>query len=269
MGILNITPDSFSDGGHFYTRHANKKSSLSLDKVMQRAEAMLREGASIIDVGGESTRPGAEPVGLQEEMDRVLPVVEKIKQELDVLVSVDTSAPEIISASAKLGTGLINDVRALQQPGAIKAAAQSGLPVCLMHMQGSPVVMQAAPLYQNVIKEVVDFLRQRIEACEAAGIDKANIIVDPGFGFGKSLEHNLTLIKHLSELQVLACPILIGVSRKSMIEKITAAPVAERLIGSVTLALACVARGATIVRVHDVRETVEALKLHQAVMNAD
>ncbi len=264
MGILNTTPDSFSDGGNLY-----RDTRLDLDSALRHADSMVNAGAAIIDVGGESTRPGAEPVSLAEELDRVIPVVEQLHARFDVVVSVDTSRAEVIAESAKAGAHFINDVRALQKEQALQAAAQSGLPVCLMHMQGEPDTMQQAPNYSKVVEEVIAFLKQRIAVCEAAGISRQQIVLDPGYGFGKTLEHNLLLVKHLDQLQTLGCPLLIGVSRKSMIGKITGAEVADRLVGSLALTLECVQRGAHIVRVHDVRETVELLKVHCAVEQAE
>lgn len=255
MGILNITPDSFFDGGR-YTH---------LDHALFQAEKMQKEGAAIIDVGGESTRPGAEPVSLQEELDRVLPLIEKISANLDVVISIDTSKPKVMLEAARLGAGLINDVNALQAEGAIAAAVSTDLPVVLMHKQGQPKTMQQAPQYESVVKEVLAFLRIRITACEAQGLTKNKIILDPGFGFGKTLKHNLTLLKDLVLLESLQCPILVGLSRKSMIEAILDIPAEDRMNASVALALMALERGARILRVHDVKPTVEALKLWQAV----
>lgn len=255
MGILNITPDSFSDGGR-YTR---------LDAALRHAEQMLSEGAAIIDVGAESTRPGAAVVGTEEELDRLLPVVEAIASRLDVIISIDTSTPEAMTAAAAAGAGLINDVRALRRPGALAAAAATGLPVCLMHMQGEPTDMQAAPHYRQVVSDVCSFLSERIQACEAAGIPRTQLIADPGFGFGKSLQHNLQLLRHFDELQSLALPLLVGVSRKSMLGQVLAgAGVNERQSAGLAAMLLAVERGARIVRSHDVRPTVDALALWQA-----
>jgi len=263
MGILNATPDSFSDGGQLFAEQ-----NLDIDLALRRAEKMVEDGASIIDIGGESTRPGAKPVSLQEEMDRVIPVVESIHHRLDTIISVDTSSPEVMAEAARVGAGLINDVRALQKEGAVEALARSGLPACLMHMQGEPDTMQDAPQYQDVVEEVLAFLSARIAVCEEAGIKKSDLLIDPGFGFGKTLEHNLFLVKYLDRLQSLGCLVLVGLSRKSMIGKITGSEVDDRLVGSVVLAMECVSRGASIVRVHDVKETVEALQIHQAVLKS-
>lgn len=263
MGILNITPDSFSDGGAYY-----QAGNLSLDMVLKRAEQMLAEGADILDVGGESTRPGAAVISEQEELDRVIPVVEALVQKLGALVSVDTSNAGVIRESARKGAGIINDVRALNRDGALLAAAETGLPICLMHMQGQPQTMQNAPLYKDVITEVIDFLRERITACEAVGINKTRILVDPGFGFGKTLAHNLALLARLPELAVLDAPILVGLSRKSLLGQLLNRSVDERLPGSLALALAAIERGAAIIRVHDVAATKDVLSVYQAIKNS-
>lgn len=263
MGILNITPDSFSDGGCYYqTGH------LSLDLVLKRAEQMLVEGADILDVGGESTRPGAAIVSAQEELDRVIPVVEALVQNLGAIVSVDTSTASVISESAHAGAGIINDVRALMREGALIAAAETGLPVCLMHMQGQPQTMQNAPRYDDVVAEVLSFLQQRITACHAAGITKERILVDPGFGFGKTLAHNLALLARLPELAALDAPILVGLSRKSLLGQLLNRGVDERLPGSLALALGAVERGAAIIRVHDVAATKDVLTVYHAIKNS-
>ena len=263
MGILNITPDSFSDGGSYH--HAGH---LSLDLVLKRAEQMLAEGADILDVGGESTRPGAAVVSEQEELDRVIPVVEALVEKLGALVSVDTSTASVIRESAQKGAGIINDVRALTRDGALDAASKTGLPVCLMHMQGQPQTMQQAPQYEDVVAEVLTFLRDRVAACNAAGITKERILIDPGFGFGKTLAHNLALLARLHELAVLDAPILVGLSRKSLLEKLLNRDVGERLAGSLALALAAAERGAAIIRVHDVAATKDVLAVFNAVKNS-
>ncbi len=260
MGILNTTPDSFSDGGNNYINNQ-----LSIDVVLRKAEEMLVDGARIIDVGGESTRPGAAVVSEQEELDRVIPVVEALVTKLDALVSVDTSTASVIRESAQKGAGLINDVRALQREGALMAAAGSKLPVCLMHMQGQPENMQAHPEYVDVVSDVDVFLRERIEACLNAGIARDQIILDPGFGFGKTLAHNLALLRRLPELGELGYPLLVGMSRKSMVAQLLNRPVNERLAGSLALALLAAERGAKIIRVHDVAETADVLKVFAAV----
>jgi dihydropteroate synthase len=260
MGILNITPDSFSDGGKFFQ---SQKPDLSA--VLKTAEQMVKNGATILDVGGESTKPNAAVVSTQEEMDRVLPVVDHLSRELDVIVSVDTSNPEIMVASAALGAGLINDVRGLRRPGAIAAAAATQLPVCVMHMQGEPDVMQTAPQYDDVFDEVAQYLQERVKACVEGGIGKDRILLDPGFGFGKTVQHNLILLKRLNELAELGYPLLVGLSRKSLIGKITDRDVDQRLAGSIALATLACMKGARVIRVHDVRETVDAVKLVTAV----
>src|SRR5690606_30414240 len=250
MGIVNVTPDSFSDGGSLYTG-----ARLDIDKVLARAARMVADGASILDIGGESTRPGARTVPSQEEQDRVLPVVERLAREFDAVLSVDTSDPQVMLEAAARGAGFINDVRSLSRPGALEAAAATGLPICLMHMQGEPVVMQQGPRYDNVVAEVQEFLRQRIEACTRLGIARRNLVLDPGFGFGKSAQHNLQLLNQLDQLQSLQCPLLVGLSRKSVIDHVLQRPVGERMAGSLALATIAAMRGAIIFRVHDVRET--------------
>lgn len=255
MGILNVTPDSFSDGGKF-----NK-----VDHALKHAEQMIANGAAIIDVGGESTRPGAAPVTLQQEMDRVLPIVEGLSSRLDTIISVDTSSPELMLEAAALGTHLINDVRALQKPGALEAASSTGLPVCLMHKQGEPKDMQDDPSYSDVISDVREFFSERLSACVEHGINKDKILLDPGFGFGKLLGHNLTLVNRMEQLSVDGCPLLVGMSRKSMIDGVLNKPVDERLYGSLALAAASVMKGAWIVRVHDVAETADVVRMLNAV----
>ncbi len=257
MGILNATPDSFFDGGRF----VEKGCGVDVDQALNAAAKMVEAGAAFIDVGGESTRPGAESVGVQEEMDRVIPVVEAIHARLDVVVSVDTSSPELMREAALKGAGLINDVRALQRAGAVEAVAASGLPVCLMHMQGSPETMQNNPVYDDVGAQVKEFLGAQVTRCESAGIDRSRIILDPGFGFGKSDEHNLKLLKELSGFKGLGCPLLVGLSRKSLIGRLLNRELSERLPASLALALMAVQNGAAIVRVHDVAETVDVVAM--------
>ncbi|MGC1507113.1 dihydropteroate synthase [Ketobacter sp.] len=259
MGVLNVTPDSFSDGGLFNSR----------DSAIAHAVKMVAEGASIIDVGGESTRPGAAPVSEQEELDRVLPVVEALAKEVDAVISLDTSSPQVITEASRAGAGLINDVRALSRPGALSAAKDSGLPVCLMHMQGQPQSMQVAPKYDSVVAEVCCYLVDRVSVCERGGMERDRIIIDPGFGFGKSVQHNLLLLKHLAQLGQLGLPILVGLSRKSLIGTLLGRPVEERLFGSLAAALIAVQNGARIVRVHDVAATVDVLKIASAVAEVD
>lgn len=264
MGILNITPDSFSDGGSYY-----QGDQVSLDLVLKRAEQMLAEGADILDVGGESTRPGAASVSEQQELDRVIPVVEALVNKLGALVSVDTSNAQVITASAAAGASIINDVRALEREGALAAAAKTGLPVCLMHMQGQPTTMQKAPTYTNVVEEVLDYLSARMAACVAAGIAKQRILLDPGFGFGKTLGHNLTLLANLEALSALGQPILVGLSRKSLLLPLLNRQVDDRLPGSLALALAAAERGAAIIRVHDVAATYDVLRVYDAIKKSE
>jgi dihydropteroate synthase len=255
MGILNVTPDSFSDGGVFLAR----------DAAVAHARAMVEEGADLIDVGGESTRPGAQAVSVQEELDRVIPVIEAIARAVPVPISVDTSKPEVMRAAVAAGAGLVNDVRALRETGAVETAAALQVPVCLMHMQGEPRSMQHHPVYTDAAVEVRDFLQERIEVCVAAGIPRQRMVIDPGFGFGKNVEHNLELLRRLGELRALGVPILAGLSRKSMIGALLGLPVAQRLYASVALALIAVQNGATLLRVHDVRATREAIRMLEAV----
>ncbi|MCQ4232350.1 dihydropteroate synthase [Pseudomonas stutzeri] len=259
MGILNVTPDSFSDGG----RYALK------DAALKHAESMVRAGATLLDVGGESTRPGARAVSPTEELERVAPVVEAIARELDVVISVDTSTPAVIREVARLGAGLVNDVRSLRRDGALDAALDTGLPVCLMHMRGEPGDMQDDPQYSDVTSEVCDFLAQRMAECVAAGIKAERIVLDPGFGFAKTLEHNLSLFKHLERLHALGRPLLVGVSRKTMIGKVLGREVNERLYGSLALAALAVTKGAQIIRVHDVAETIDVVRMIAAVQSAE
>lgn len=255
MGVLNVTPDSFSDGGRFTER----------DAALRQVQKMLADGAAIIDVGGESTRPGAAVVSAQQELDRVIPVVEQISARFDTIISLDTSTPEVMRAGAAAGAGLINDVRALGRDGAVQAAKDVGLPVCLMHMQGRPSTMQSAPSYQHVVDEVLAFLVERIDACVDAGIAREALLIDPGFGFGKTDQHNLALLAQLENFAALGLPVLAGLSRKSMIGRLLDRPVEDRLIGSVALALMAIERGAKVLRVHDVKETMDAVRLWQAM----
>jgi dihydropteroate synthase len=255
MGILNVTPDSFSDGGVF----------LSRDDAVAHARRMVEEGADIIDVGGESTRPGAELVSVQEELDRVLPAIEALRATVSVPISIDTSKPEVMRAAVAAGAGMINDVFALRADGALAAAKELGVPVCLMHMQGEPRSMQADPRYTDVVAEVRVFLAARLNACRAAGLDPAKLVIDPGFGFGKTLAHNVQLLRGLAEFKALGAPILVGLSRKSLIGKVLGLPVEQRLPASLALALIAVANGARIVRTHDVRATREAIRMYEAV----
>lgn len=259
MGILNITPDSFSDGGRFNQR----------DLALRHAQAMVDAGATLIDIGGESTRPGARAVSAVEELERVAPLVEAINRELDVIISVDTSTPAVMRESARLGAGLINDVRALRRDGALDAAAATGLPVCLMHMVGEPGTMQDHPHYDDLLGEVAGFLSERMHACASVGIPAERILLDPGFGFAKSHAHNLSLFKHMQALHALGRPLLVGVSRKSMVGLALNKPVAERLNGSLALAALAMTKGAKILRVHDVAETIDVVRMIAAVEAAE
>jgi dihydropteroate synthase len=259
MGILNITPDSFSDGGELLTGGQP-----DLDGVLRRAEAMVAAGATLLDIGGESTRPGARSVSAQEELDRVLPVVEALRQ-FEVVLSVDTSSPQLMLAAAEQGAGLINDVRALERPGALAAAAASGLPICLMHRQGEPATMQQAPVYRDVVAEVCGYLQTRVELSIAAGISRERLLLDPGFGFGKTLEHNLQLLDGLEALQALELPVLIGLSRKRMLGALTGKSEKDRVVAGVAAAVIAVTKGACIVRTHDVDATVDAMKVCRAL----
>jgi len=258
MGVLNVTPDSFSDGGRFTGRGA----------ALRHAEQMAADGAQIIDVGGESTRPGAAAISLDEELGRVVPVVEALTSAVDVPVSVDTSKPDVMRAAAEAGAAMINDVRALREDGAIGAAARTGLAICLMHMQGQPRTMQKAPIYRDVTAEVLAFLRERVAACEAAGIDSGRLVLDPGFGFGKSVEHNVELLSNLRQLAADGLPLLVGLSRKSTLGALTGRDVGARLPASLAAATIAVMQGAAIVRAHDVAETVDALRIAAAVREA-
>jgi dihydropteroate synthase len=255
MGVLNVTPDSFSDGGRHYDRAAAIEAGLRMNE----------EGAAILDVGGESTRPGAAPVPPQEEIERVAPVIEALARRCGAILSVDTSKPQVIEAALATGAHLVNDVRALREPGALAAAARGGAAVCLMHMQGEPATMQQSPRYDDVIAEVREFLAARVAACRAAGIGADAICVDPGIGFGKSLEHNLQLLRNLRAFTDLGGPLLVGISRKSLIGIMTGRGTAERLAGSLALTALCVERGARIIRAHDVAATVDAVKVASAL----
>ncbi|MFA0001196.1 dihydropteroate synthase [Vibrio lentus] len=257
MGILNVTPDSFSDGGQFN----------SLEKALQQAERMIQAGVSIIDIGGESTRPGAPEVTLTDELSRVIPAIKAIRANFDVWISIDTSKAEVMRQAVEAGADLINDVRALQEPGALEAAAQAQVPVCLMHMKGQPRTMQANPSYDDVLTDVEAFLQERVEACEAVGISKEQLILDPGFGFGKTIEHNYHLLAHLEKFHSLGLPVLAGMSRKSMIFKLLDKAPADCMVGSVTCATIAAMKGAQIIRVHDVEDTLEAMKIIEVMNN--
>ncbi|HIG68190.1 MAG TPA: dihydropteroate synthase [Porticoccaceae bacterium] len=261
MGIVNLTPDSFSDGGQLYAGNRLNKS-----KTLAVIEKMLNDGADIIDLGGESTRPGAAEVSEQQELERVLPILELVSDRFDVLVSVDTSTAIVIREASVKGAHLINDVRALTRDGALEAAAQSGLPVCLMHMQNQPQTMQIEPVYQDVAAEVLAFLMSRKQDCIDAGIAAEKIVLDPGFGFGKSLTHNLTLFNAIDQFVASGHPVLVGVSRKAMIgQMLGIEQIDQRLIGSVMMAVLAAQRGATILRVHDVLETKQAIDIWRAI----
>lgn len=260
MGILNVTPDSFSDGGSLY---ANQQ--LDLEQLLCKARAMVDSGATILDIGGESTRPNAEPVSEQQEMDRVLPALEMLVANLDVVVSIDTSNAMLMTESAKRGAGLLNDVRALERPGALQAAANSGLPVCLMHMQGTPQTMQNAPSYNDVTSEVLGYLQSRARLCEEHAIAKQNIILDPGFGFGKTLQQNLQLLRDTHKFVESGYPVLIGTSRKSMFGQLLGRSVDKRLAAGLASTAFAVLNGAAIVRVHDVEETADVVNVISAL----
>ncbi|QLU02924.1 dihydropteroate synthase [Klebsiella oxytoca] len=258
MGILNVTPDSFSDGGTHNT----------LVEAVKHANLMINAGATIIDIGGESTRPGAADVSVEEELARVIPTVEAIAQRFEVWISVDTSKPEVIRESARVGAHIINDIRSLTEPGALEAAAETGLPVCLMHMQGQPKTMQDAPKYADVFADVERFFVEHIVRCERAGIAKDKLLLDPGFGFGKTLSHNYELLARLGEFHHFGLPLLVGMSRKSMVGQLLNVGPTERLSGSLACAVIAAMQGAQIIRVHDVKETVEALRVVEATLAA-
>lgn len=254
MGILNVTPDSFSDGGKFS----------SFELACKHADEMVAQGAKIIDIGGESTRPGAADVSFEDELARVIPLVSYVAKHHDVWISVDTSKPEVMRQAVNAGAHLINDVRALMEPEALETAAQLNVPICLMHMQGEPRSMQSAPEYQDVVADVAEFLTERIQACLDAGIPREHLLIDPGFGFGKTLEHNYELLAKLETFTQFELPILIGLSRKSMIGNLLGRPTSERLAGSLAGAMIAAQKGAHIIRVHDVPETMDMLKVLQA-----
>jgi len=258
MGILNVTPDSFSDGGRFLGR----------EQAIAQALQMQQEGAAIIDIGGESTRPGAEDVPVEQELERVIPVIEALAAELAVPISVDTSKPEVMQEAVAAGAGMINDVFALRREGALEAAVGLDVPVCLMHMLGEPRSMQHEPVYEDVVIEVREFLRQQVARCEAAGLPRHRLLLDPGFGFGKTVDQNLSLLKHLRELIAEGMPLLVGMSRKSMIGNVLKLPVEQRLHGSLAVASLAAWMGASIIRVHDVRASIEAIHMVRAVTEA-
>lgn len=255
MGILNVTPDSFSDGGQFN----------SLERALEQAQRMIDAGVAIIDIGGESTRPGAPDVSLDEELARVVPIIQAIRARSDVWISIDTSKAQVMTQAIAAGADIINDVRALQEPGALEVAAQSGLPICLMHMKGQPRTMQANPSYDDLLVEVGEFLQERMQACQAAGIDKAQLILDPGFGFGKTLEHNYHMLAHLEQFHRFGLPLLAGMSRKSMLFKLLDKAPAECMAASVSCATIAAMKGAQIIRVHDYEQTLDAMKVVEMV----
>ncbi|NMP33388.1 dihydropteroate synthase [Thalassotalea sp. M1531] len=259
MGILNVTPDSFSDGGKF----------VSFDSALSQVEQMINDGATIIDIGGESTRPGAKAVTLEDELERVIPILSAIKQRFDIVVSVDTSKAGVMNEAIKAGAGIINDVRALQNDGCLEVVAAADIPICLMHMQGMPRTMQKNPQYEDVTQDIISFIGQRLNVCQQHGIDKSRLIVDPGFGFGKTLEQNYQLLNQLSDFEELDLPLLVGISRKSMIGNLLNADVDERLAGSLSAAIISAQQGAKIIRVHDVKETVDALTVLQVTQRPE
>lgn len=257
MGILNITPDSFFDGG-IYNRY---------EYALRHTASMVDHGAKIIDIGGESTRPGATEISLQEELDRVIPIIDEVTKRFEIWVSVDTSKAIVMKEAAKAGVHIINDVRALKETGALEAAREIGLPICIMHMLGQPKTMQKISSYKNVVEEVKQYLLNEINRCETAGIKKNNLIIDPGFGFGKNLSHNYQLLAKLNEFHTFGVPILVGMSRKSMIGELLEIPIKERLIGSIACAVIAAVHGVHIIRTHDVKETVQAMKIVQATLS--
>ena len=257
MGILNVTPDSFSDGGRF----------LALDNALAQAKRMIEAGVSIIDIGGESTRPGAPDVELEEELQRVIPVIEAIRREHNVWISIDTSKAEVMKQAALAGADIINDVRALQEPGALEVAATLGLPICIMHMQGQPRTMQQNPTYDNLLEDVGVFLQQRIEQCESVGIKREQLILDPGFGFGKTLQHNYQMLANFESFHQFGLPILAGMSRKSMLFKPLEKTPSECVAASISCATIAAFKGAQIIRVHDFEETLDAMKIVSMVLD--
>ena len=260
MGIINVTPDSFSDGATLY-----RGSNLDIERAMTRAREMVASGAAILDIGGESTRPGASPVSVNEEMDRVLPLVARIAAELETVISVDTSTPVLMREAANAGAGLLNDVRALTREGALEAAAAADVPICLMHMQGEPGNMQVAPHYDDVVEDVCEYLQSRIACCERQGIARNRLLLDPGFGFGKSVTHNLKLLRELPRLAAIGLPLVVSLSRKSLIGKLLGREVGQRLPASLALAVLAAQRGAAVIRTHDVAATVDAVSMLMAL----
>lgn len=268
MGIINATPDSFSDGAELQ-KTSSQSFQVDVDKSLSRAQAMVAEGASIIDIGGESTRPGAESVSVQEELDRVIPIIEAIRSNLDVCISIDTSAPTVMREALDSGAELINDIRALSVEGALDVACSSGAAICLMHMQGQPSTMQESVSYDSVLEEVYTFLDARIDSCLERGVDRSRLLIDPGFGFGKSVAHNYSLLKNLSHFSSLDLPLLVGVSRKSMIGAVTERPVDQRLAGSIAATTLALSSGVKIIRSHDVAATMDAIRVNSAYTSAE
>lgn len=268
MGIINVTPDSFSDGSYLQKVGTNKFQ-VDLDKALALAESMVCDGAVILDVGGESTRPRAEPVSIQEEIDRVIPVIEKIHRQLDVCISVDTSSPKLMQAAISNGAGFVNDIRALTTAGAVEVVAGSKVAVCLMHMQGEPSTMQKTISYNNLAEEVFSFLKERVRVCAEQGIEQQRLVVDPGFGFGKSVEHNYHILRNLANFSALELPLLVGVSRKSMIGEVINRPVDQRLAGSIAATSYALMAGAKIIRTHDVAATMDAIRVNSAYINGE
>jgi dihydropteroate synthase len=267
MGIINVTPDSFSDGAQLQ-KPGSDVFEVDIDMALSKAEEMVSEGAKFIDVGGESTRPGAKEVSVDEELTRVIPVIEAIRRNLDVCISVDTSSPLLMREAIAAGAELVNDIRALADPEALALCCQSNVAVCLMHMQGQPRTMQATFEYQNVVEDVLEFLQQRVKVCLGAGMSIERLLVDPGFGFGKSLEHNYQLLKHLPRIATLGRPLLVGISRKSMIGGIVDRPVEQRLAGSIAATIHALTGGARIIRTHDVAATVDTIRVNCAYQSA-
>jgi dihydropteroate synthase len=268
MGIVNVTPDSFSDGSQFSKKKSPNQFDVDVAKVLQTVASMVAEGAQFIDVGGESTRPGASPVSVAQELGRVIPVIEAVRKNFDICISVDTSSPEVMRAAISAGAELVNDVRALTRKNAIATVAATNAGACLMHMQGKPVSMQEKTVYSNLLEEVFEFLEVRVNACIDGGIERSRLLVDPGFGFGKSVEHNFQLLKHLTKFCHLGLPVLVGISRKSMIGGVTNRPVDQRLPGSIAATMVALSGGAKIVRTHDVAATMDAIRVHCALQNA-
>lgn len=267
MGIINLTPDSFSDGSELQ-KDGIPGFRVDLDKALRRAEQMVREGAVIIDIGGESTRPGADPISSEEELDRVIPVIAAVRANLDVCLSIDTSSPQVMREAIAAGAGLVNDIRALSKPNAIESLQAETVAICLMHMQGEPGTMQQNYHYHDVIEEVLAFLKARVQACLESGIGRDRLVIDPGFGFGKSQQHNYQILNQLSRLAELELPILVGISRKSMIGGVIDRPVDQRLAGSVAAITLALAAGANIIRTHDVAATIDAIRVNSAYSNA-